>query len=301
MIKEFTFICICYNQKDLIVRHLNSVKEMVLKYGEGIENHLIVADDCSKDGTIDIVNKWISENTSIFVETKVISQRQNIGSVKNMYSAIDACKTEEFKILAGDDFYYHNNIYKLYNNISNVIITPVIPEYPEDNKDEVSTVIKSMKRSLKMVSRYVETNELSDLIRIKNHIMAPGVMVPSKYWRDPEIKQELLKFKYIEDVPLWFNVFVKRKAKADICYEPFVYYRLPTRNRLINDKTIHDIRRTDTELIKKLYYQDSVKPHIKIKYIIYKILFSFTRDYEDKIGKNKDLAISYSIKHKEGK
>lgn len=296
MIKNFTFICICYNQEDLIVRHLNSVKEIVLKYGEGIENYLIVADDSSKDGTIAVVNKWISENRSIFVETKLISQKQNVGSVKNMYSAIDSCKTEEFKVLAGDDFYYHNNIYKLYNDISSVIITPVIPEYSEKNNEEVGKIINSMKRSLKMVSRYVEANELSDLIRIKNHIMAPGVMVPSKYWRDPEIKQELLRFKYIEDLPLWFNIFVKRNVKAIICYEPFVFYHLSTRNRLIDNKTIDDIRRIDRELINTLYYQGRIKTYIKIKYILYKVIFTFTHIYEDKIKENEDLAISYGIK-----
>lgn len=276
MLSEFTFISVCYNQEDYVVEHLNSIKEQVIRYGDNIEISLIVADDCSKDNTVLKVQKWIDQNTALFKKTLVIKNSSNLGSVKNIYNAIEKCETEQFKILACDDCYNESlNIFEIYTKYENqILITPIAPIAPmsKDSQD-IRNYIWSIERDYKLVQYYTITKKLGVLLSIRNFLMAPGVFIPSRYWRDSEIKNEILQFKYIEDYPMWINLFVKKKLNPLIVSSRYIKYRISLSSRKIDGVLVNDKRKNDYIKLKEMY-TFKISIYEKIKYYILKLLFT---------------------------
>lgn len=276
MLSEFTFISVCYNQEDYVVEHLNSIKEQVIRYGDNIEISLIVADDCSKDNTVLKVQKWIDQNTALFKKTLVIKNSSNLGSVKNIYNAIEKCETEQFKILACDDCYNESlNIFEIYTKYENqILITPIAPIVPmsKDSQD-IRNYIWSIERDYKLVQYYTITKKLGVLLSIRNFLMAPGVFIPSRYWRDSEIKNEILQFKYIEDYPMWINLFVKKKLNPLIVSSRYIKYRISLSSRKIDGVLVNDKRKNDYIKLKEMY-TFKISVYEKIKYYILKLLFT---------------------------
>lgn len=253
MLTEFTFISVSYNQEIFIIEHLNSIKEQIIRYGKNIKISLVLADDCSKDNTVSLAKDWITENEQLFDQVNLIANEVNLGSVKNIYNAIDHCVTDDFKILACDDRYNESsNIFELYEKgINDVIITPIIPI--SNNSEEAKKYIRGIERNFDLIKYYVNKNKLNILLSIQNYLMAPGVFIPCKYWRDEEIKKEILNFKYIEDYPMWVNLIIKRNFRASVIEKAYVNYRLSLSTRKIDNKNVNDIRKDDNDMLKKLY------------------------------------------------
>ena len=91
-------IVVCYNAAEYIKETLDSVKAQTYKNIE-----LIVSDDCSKDGTSEIVKLWFEENRDSFVRTELITVDHNTGVTANYNRAIMACRGEWVKNIDGDD------------------------------------------------------------------------------------------------------------------------------------------------------------------------------------------------------
>ena len=64
--KMISFMVITYNQKDLILYTLESIKYQVCNFLSDYCIQLVVTDDCSCDGTPEVVYKWIERNKDIF-------------------------------------------------------------------------------------------------------------------------------------------------------------------------------------------------------------------------------------------
>jgi alpha-1,3-rhamnosyltransferase len=98
-------IVVCYNAADCIIETLESVKAQTYKNIE-----LIVSDDCSKDGTSDIANKWLKDNNKSFVRTELITADYNTGVSANYNRAVKACNGVWIKNVDGDDLISENCI-----------------------------------------------------------------------------------------------------------------------------------------------------------------------------------------------
>lgn len=92
-----TIAVLTYNSSDYVVETLESVKNQTYPNIE-----LIVSDDGSLDDSVLKCNKWIQENGSRFVRTKVI-ESENTGVAGNTNRALYAAKGEWWKDLSGDD------------------------------------------------------------------------------------------------------------------------------------------------------------------------------------------------------
>lgn len=90
-----------YNSSKTVVEALESVYALTYKNIE-----LIVSDDASPDNTVTICENWIEEHRDRFVDAKVLTVAKNTGVAKNFRRAIDACKSEWIKGVAGDDALY---------------------------------------------------------------------------------------------------------------------------------------------------------------------------------------------------
>lgn len=96
---------ITYNSSKYVIETLESIKAQTYP-------HLIlqISDDCSTDNTVELCKKWIEENKERFVKTKIIIPIHNTGVSANANRNWDACETEWFKGIAGDDLLLPNCI-----------------------------------------------------------------------------------------------------------------------------------------------------------------------------------------------
>lgn len=94
-----------YNSSKYVLETLESIKQQTWK------NILLqISDDFSSDNTIDLCRKWIEENKDRFVETRILTVDHNTGVSANVNRGWDACTTEYYKGIAGDDLLLPNCI-----------------------------------------------------------------------------------------------------------------------------------------------------------------------------------------------
>lgn len=81
-------------------------------------NEIVIVDDCSSDGTMDIIKKYASENKSI---TFYVNEK-NLGYVGNFSKAISLTSGDYVALSDQDDIWTQDHIEKLVRNIGNKAI-----------------------------------------------------------------------------------------------------------------------------------------------------------------------------------
>ena len=73
---------------------------------------LVISDDCSKDDTVAIANKWVAQDRvkSRFQSIEIITVPKNTGVSANCNRIIKAVTSDWFKVIAGDDILLPNCI-----------------------------------------------------------------------------------------------------------------------------------------------------------------------------------------------
>ena len=97
-------ICvITYNQKEFIAQTLNSILTQEHDYSYEI----IIGDDCSTDGTQEIIKKYESQYPDII---KPLYNQKNIGVIDNYFNVINHCFGKYIMECAGDDWWLPEKI-----------------------------------------------------------------------------------------------------------------------------------------------------------------------------------------------
>lgn len=120
-----------YNNKAWFERNLDSI------YMQKYTNYRVIyIDDCSTDGTYDLVRDYI-DSYNHTNNTILVRNESKIGALANQYKAIHSCKNHEIiLILDGDDWFAHDGVFEYINKVfsdPNVWITyGQFKEYPSD-------------------------------------------------------------------------------------------------------------------------------------------------------------------------
>jgi alpha-1,3-rhamnosyltransferase len=93
-----SIIVITYNSSNFIINTLESAKNQTYN-----DIELIISDDCSKDSTIEVCQKWLDKNKERFIRTKLITVQTNAGISANCNRGINASTGGWIKLIAGDD------------------------------------------------------------------------------------------------------------------------------------------------------------------------------------------------------
>ena len=219
--QEFTFGMLTYNQEDYVIEHLESIKYQILNYGKNIKVYFILSDDASKDNTVKYVEMWTEANKELFAGIKIVVQERNSGIVSNSLALLSNINTSHYKILAGDDMYYKNNVFELVKQ-GNFIITPTI-SFAENRVLKFPTIDR-----YEILLLHNEKGKLKDYLRRRlrysNCIDAPGVFLNYSLI-DQGLISELKKHQWVEDVPMWSYLFNKGYVEVQIVQEPYILYR----------------------------------------------------------------------------
>lgn len=94
----FSVCVITYNQEKYIAQTLDSILNQNCRY----TYEIIVGDDCSTDGTKEIIDEYASKYPAII---RPIYNEKNLGLIKNYFNVINHCKGKYIMQCAGDDWW----------------------------------------------------------------------------------------------------------------------------------------------------------------------------------------------------
>ena len=103
-----SILCVTYNHKDYIAQALDSF----LMQKTNFKFQVIVGDDCSTDGTTEILKEYAKKYPDII---KPIFREKNIGATKNSLEVYSNAKTPYVAICEGDDYWIDE--YKLQKQV----------------------------------------------------------------------------------------------------------------------------------------------------------------------------------------
>lgn len=199
---------ITYNHE----KYIRQAIEGVLMQKVDFEWELIIADDCSTDGTRDI----LLEYKSIYPDfIKLILQEKNIGAAKNWYDLISSPKSKYIAYFEGDDYWIDN--LKLQKQVD-----------------------------------FLEANEDYGLVHTNNKVFVQNKMGFSTLSRDVIDNEELFEYLIFKSNPictltvcfrseLIFEYFNSLKFPADLYllsdYPTWLWISLKSKIKLLNEVT----------------------------------------------------------------
>lgn len=251
MTESLVSVCIItYNSSKYIYEALESVKKQTY---QNIE--LIISDDCSTDDTVEICHLWLSENSSRFSESKLITSSINTGISANCNRAILKAQAEWVKLFAGDDRLlpicieanvdYYTKHPKITFIVSNLIFF---------NENSVVDTFGYKCRKICALDSYGQYKYL------RKHglfVCAPACMYKKAMLKDVGYMDERIPM--LEDVPLLHNI-LKKGYKVDYLPISTVEYRLSdsvTRPGIHHvSLALHHSNKQYYNLYKKDFYQN---------------------------------------------
>ncbi len=225
MNKLVTIAVVTYNSGLYVLETLESV------FKQSYANlALVVSDDCSKDNTLEIVNKWLLEekNQKRFSNIEVISVPKNTGVSANCNRCINASTSDWVKFIAGDDILLPNcitdNMDFVDENPQAHIIFSQVKVFQDDflDKNYVRITPKDFPNNLMHPSFTAHDQYQIELVLDRIHY------TPSYFFN----KKALLKVgcydesnKLVEDYPMWLKL-TKSGEKLYYFHKPTVGYRV---------------------------------------------------------------------------
>jgi glycosyltransferase involved in cell wall biosynthesis len=97
-----SMIVLCYNQAQFVVETLESVKAQTYP-----PTQLIIVDDCSTDGSVVTIERWLKDNR---IDCTFIRHQQNYGLCKTVNDAVRAATGKYVSMVASDDIWLPDKI-----------------------------------------------------------------------------------------------------------------------------------------------------------------------------------------------
>ena len=203
---------------------------------------LIISDDCSKDNTLEIVEKWSSQSRvkERFVDIKIIKVPQNTGVSANCNRAIAASSSNWIKFIAGDDILLPQCIQDNMNfsnqNPSAKIIFSQVKVYQDtfEEKNFKKYIPSQFPNNLMKV-------EFSAKDQFKILLASDRITYTPSYFFN---KESLLSVggydednKLVEDYPMWLKL-TKAGERLSYFHKETVGYRIHSK---ATNNTGHDV------------------------------------------------------------
>lgn len=280
----FTFAVLVYNQFNIVVETLESIKYQIERYGQDYVFKIIITDDASKDNSLYVINKWIERNKDLFKETKIISNTNNVGTVKNYNKIMENIGNEPFKLIAGDDLIGPNNIFKQIGKDEKTLDT--FPFYRLENgivdyrKDYVYDYFY----------RYKFYSPSKNVTWMKNgdFIHTPSTFYYKKLYSISGAGDYNKKFYLFEDDPSFYCFFKNiSDSKVNFHCEPLILYRysVSSTSTVPNKKFLKDWRKLQNQYImdshgwNKFFYKFRMQSDFSKKITLYKICLKVKKMY----------------------
>ncbi|WP_251213112.1 glycosyltransferase family A protein [Adlercreutzia murintestinalis] len=218
------FIALSYNHARCIVEHLESIKHVIHSYADGEACVFRLFDDSSSDDTVKIADAWLEQNRMLFSDVEIISNTKNLGVAHNYTRALRSVRSNRFKILAGDDLYFDNNVFQIAEKPG---LTLTQPFWFRD-----ATVVPAPDIDNLLLFAHAQVQDalrptILKKLRFENCISAPGAFL-GKDLIDSDLLRAIEAYTYLEDYPMWSFLFLERTRPFPVRIDarPYVLYRV---------------------------------------------------------------------------
>lgn len=245
-------VVVTYNSSETIIETLESIKDQSY---ENIE--LIITDDCSKDNTIKLCEKWILKNRRRFYNVQLITSKENTGVSANCNRGNLSTKGEWIKEIAGDDVLLPNCIeenIKFINNNKNInIVFSKCIRFKSYNKKRILGEEIPLEKGKQILNSDAQT-QLAYLCD-HNFLPAASFFIRAAYFKSSPYDE---KYRNLEDYPYWFKC-TKKGEKLYYFDVPTVLYReceslSQSKKTFVNKRLLLDL---------KLFYYSEIFKELK--------------------------------------
>lgn len=230
--KPLVTVClVTYNSSEFIIEALDSVFEQTY---QNIE--LIVSDDCSKDNTVEVCKKWMSDHANRFIHAEVDTVEMNTGVSANCNRGIRKGTGEFIKLFAGDDKLLPNCIednvsYMLEHKDADLLFSDMI---------EFGRGIKDRRNSRKVFFERLTRKQFKTHLLVRNFLTAPSAFYSRSLYDKIGGFDESIPM--MEDKPFYI------KCVFEGC--KFAYQSVPTVAYRIGDQSV-------SQTVKNNRFEDS--------------------------------------------
>ncbi|WP_207272266.1 glycosyltransferase family A protein, partial [Pseudomonas sp. GW460-12] len=224
MTKEnFTFSVITFNHESYIIEHLESIRFLIENFGSAYNFNLIIADDGSRDRTIELANQWLVVYKALFSNIKVLADGTNRGTCFNYTRLWPLIEGDLFKITAGDDVYSCINIFKETERLRHNDFFSGLPLLLIDGKigESRSTIFHILATDV-----IYKGKKLIERLKGISSINTPSLFCNKKFLKDKKLFDFINSYSVTEDFPMMVKIastyentnFIQSK-------EIYIYYR----------------------------------------------------------------------------
>lgn len=189
----------CYNHERYIEE---CFKSLLAQTYRNIE--ILIADDCSRDGSVRVIEKWIDRLKKRFVNVCFIKHSNNLGIVKTINGIIPVCKGKYIKILASDDMLFPDAIWDLVTYLEKNSKCGIVYSNHVVCKADEKYNIDSLKRKKEIKSPGISENMTQSLYE-NDFIIAPTVLTRREVYDKIGLHDENLS---MEDWEFWIRVSI---------------------------------------------------------------------------------------------
>lgn len=218
-----------YNRIDYIKESIESILSQTFKDFE-----FIIIDDCSTDGTCELIEKYAQEDSRI----KLIKNKTNKGLIYNLRLGIKLAQGDFIARMDDDDISYPNRFEKQVQFLEEQKEIVVCGTYIE--------LIGEVENSQNWIKHY-KSDEIELLMNFFNPMCHPSVMIRKSF-----LVQNNINFSYkalhAEEYDLWKQIIFKKGKIANIP-EVLLKYRIHPK-RISQDKTSAKIQNQTAENVK---------------------------------------------------
>lgn len=249
-------LVLSYNASKYIIELLNSIKQQTYKNLE-----LIVADDASKDDTVQIVNAWMQENGSCFARYEVCASAENKGTIRNLNGGLKRCTGNYVKIIAADDMLFPTCIEDCLEyckeHETEIVIGDALWVLDDGVTETPHNEIPGEKET------FYGSDALGQyklLLESNNVICTPGEFYKKAFLERYGYFDE--KYDIIEDYPFWLKI-TKAGEKINYLDKKVVKYRQSATSATNPEKdtTIYNVRASKAS--KRIFYDWRFKPLLR--------------------------------------
>lgn len=257
---DISFVVCCYQQQDMILMALESIKYQIEHFRNSERIQLIVADDGSTDNTQCYIRKWVNENQQLFDEVDLLLSEINRGTCKNTAKAYRRIKGTHVCSLAGDDMLMNTNIIQKVMRVGENEIVYCPPVRFKNN-----SLVEDKKQYYTYIwAKNYTAEKITQMIKHSCPIIN-GSLLGKNFYINEEILSFSENYRLLDDRTRFVKAFeVIKDFSYEFSSEPVLLYRLSEKQVTKRSNKLHAFIIEDIDKLAKYTLSCTKNPILRL-------------------------------------